>query len=63
MVNLLIVNMVTALVVDNALANSKWNEEREKKEKVKKKKKEFDQLTELFKLMDENGVRAPELLL
>lgn len=54
-VNLLIVNLVTALVVDNALANSKMNEEREKSKKDLERKKEMDGLTDLFKLMDENG--------
>lgn len=53
--DLLCLNLITALVVDNALANSKMAEEREKAALELLRKKEMDQLNDLFLMMDENG--------
>ena len=46
------------MVVDNALANSKVNEERERIKRDREQRREMEQLSELFKMMDDNGVQG-----
>lgn len=55
LMHLLLLNLVTAMVVENALANSKEDEAHEVQEKDKQKKRELSKLNQLFVMMDDNG--------